>query len=65
MERIAVLRGQADKFRALAKTFNDAGARAQAIDLANRCDELADWIEHKAAVVSPLDRPKDGKTEEA
>ena len=58
MDRVETLRAQAAKFRALANTFKDAGARAQATDIANRCDELADWIEHKAATVSPSDKPR-------
>ncbi len=58
MDRIETLRTQAAKFRALGKTFKDPNARAQATDIANRCDELADWIEHKAAAVSPPDQPR-------
>ena len=58
MDRIETLRAQAAKFRALARTFNDPGARAQATDIADRCDELADWIEHKSAAASPADKPR-------
>lgn len=45
MERVATLHEQASVLRALAQSFDIAPIRNQLLDLATRCDELANSLE--------------------
>ncbi len=45
MERVATLREQASVLRALARSFDIATIRNQLLDLASRCDALANSLE--------------------
>ena len=45
MERVATLREQASVLRALARSFDIAPIRVQLLDLAERCEMLAQSLE--------------------